>query len=240
VGTDGSPGVADRTIDVIVAALDEQDGIGETLGCVFAGAGSARLDVLVVDGGSRDRTRDLASQAGARVVQTEPGRARQFQEGLRATAGDAVIFLHADTRVPAGWADALLSALGQSGCVAGCFTFAFAPTPGAPASLGWVERGARLRSRWLRLPYGDQALFARRDTLDDIGGVPQACLMEDLDLVHRLQRRGRWVCLPLAIETSPRRHLEHGVWRTAARHAVATCGWWLGVPRARLRRWLAR
>lgn len=238
--TDDGPGGAEPTIDVIVPTLDEQDEIAATLGYVFAGAGSARLDVVVVDGGSCDRTRELAADAGARVVRTEPGRARQLQAGLRATAGDAVVFLHADTRVPADWAEALLAALGQSGCVAGCFAFAFAATPGAPAALGWVEWGARMRSRWLRMPYGDQALFARRDTLEAIGGVPQACLMEDLDLVRRLRQRGRLVCLPLAIATSPRRHLEHGVWRTATRHALAACGWRLGVPRARLQRWLAR
>jgi len=229
-----------KTVDVILPTLDEEDRIGGTLESVFAGAGTARLDVIAVDGGSRDRTRERARAAGARVVRAEPGRARQLQAGLAATAGEVVVFLHADTRLPAGWADALSNALSARECVGGAFDFAFAAAPGAPRSLRWVEGGARLRSRWLRLPYGDQALFARRRVLREIGGVPQASWMEDLDLVWRLRSRGRITCLPLAIETSPRRHVEHGVGRTAVRHAIAACGWWLGLPREPLRRWITR
>ena len=236
----GRSGGGMETIDVILPTLDEEDEIEETLESVFRGAGDARLDVITVDGGSRDRTRERAQATGARVVRAEPGRARQLQAGLSASAGEVVVFLHADTRLPAGWASALSSALGARGCAGGAFDFAFAASPGAPRSLRWVERGARLRSRWLRLPYGDQALFARREVLREVGGVPQAPWMEDLDLVWRLRSRGRLVSLPLAIETSPRRHLEHGVVRTAARHVLAACGWWFGVPREPLRRWVAR
>jgi rSAM/selenodomain-associated transferase 2 len=207
---------------------------------LFAGAGTTPFDVVVVDGGSLDGTPELACAHGARVVPSAPGRAQQLQAGLEATAGDVVVFVHADTRLPEGWADALVCAVAQPGCVGGAFDFAFEPEAGASRALAWVEWGSRLRSRWLGLPYGDQALFARRCELDAIGGIPQTPLMEDLDLVVRLKRRGRLVPLSLAVRTSPRRHLEHGVWRTALRHALAAVAWQLGAPRAPLRSWLDR
>jgi len=234
-GQDGDAG-----IDVVIPTLDEADRIAATLESLFAGAGDAQLDVVVVDGGSLDRTPELAREYGARVIQSAPGRARQLQAGLEATAGDAVVFVHADTRLPRGWADALTRALARPGVVAGAFDFAFEGAPTQSRGLAWVERGARLRSRWLCLPYGDQALFARRRDLERIGGIPQAAVMEDLDLVARLRGRGAIARVPLAVHTSPRRHLEQGVWRTAVRHVIAVLAWRLGAPRTRLRDWLGR
>jgi len=236
----GCDGRGEPILDVVIPTLDESDRIAATLESLFAGAGTARLDVVVVDGGSRDHTPERARECGARVVASAPGRARQLQAGLEATAGDAVVFVHADTRMPDGWAQALRAALARPTCVGGAFDFAFEREPGAPATLRLVEWGTRLRSRWLGLPYGDQAIFARRSDLDAIGGVPQAPLMEDLDLVARLRRRGRLSLLPLAVRTSPRRHLTGGVVRVASRHALAALGWRLGAPRDRLRRWLGR
>jgi rSAM/selenodomain-associated transferase 2 len=229
-------------IDVVIPTLDERDWIAGTLEALFAGAAGTgvALDVVVVDGGSRDGTPELACAHGARVVQSAPGRAQQLQAGLEATAGDVVVFVHADTCLPRAWAEPLLRAVARPGVVGGAFDFAFERDPGAPLSLAIVEWGTRLRSRWLGLPYGDQALFALRSELDAIGGVPQASLMEDLDLVARLRRRGRLTQLAERVRTSPRRHLEGGVWRVALRHAVAGIGWRIGAPRARLREWLGR
>ena len=234
------------TIDVVVPALDEQDQIVATLESLFAGAGIDQgegLDVVVVDGGSRDRTPERAVSSGARVIASAPGRAQQLQVGLEATAGDVVVFVHADTCLPDGWADAVLRAVRRPGCVGGAFQFSFAPEPAhgsAAGALRIVAAGTRLRSRWLGLPYGDQALFARRTVLAEIGGIPQSVLMEDLDLVARLRRCGRLALLHSAVRTSPRRHLERGVWRTAWQHSFAAVGWRLGVSRAWLRRWLGR
>jgi len=107
-------------------------------------------------------------------------------------------------------------------------------------SLRLLEWAVRLRSEWLGLPYGDQALFVRRSVLDRIGGVPEAPVMEDLDLVRAIRAEGRLAVLPLSATTSARRHLEGGVWRTASRHTLALVAWRLGVDRARVARWLGR
>jgi GT2 family glycosyltransferase len=92
----------------------------------------------------------------------------------------------------------------------------------------------------LGLPYGDQALFVRREVLDEIGGLPDTPVMEDLDLVRAMRLRGRLVFLQDLATTSARRHRAYGVIRTAVRHTLAASAWGLGLDRARIAAWLGR
>lgn len=195
------------------------------------------VEVVVVDGGSRDATCRLAREAGARVLRSGPGRARQLQAGVRATAGDPILFLHADTRLPPGWYAGVRRALRDPDVVGGAFALRF---DSGGARLRAVARMASWRSRWLGLPYGDQALFVRRDVLGAIGGVPDVPLMEDVDLVMAMRSRGRLVILHDAVQTSPRRYLAGGVARTVLRHTLALGAWRMGVDRGRIARWLGR
>ncbi len=171
-------------IAVVIPALDEADRV---VGAIESAA-APEVDVVVVDGGSRDDTRQRAAAAGARVVASAPGRARQLQTGVRETRSDVVVFLHADTRLPPGFADALRASLADPRVVGGAFRFHF---DDPRFRLRVVEWGTRVRVALFRLPYGDQALFVRRSALEGIGGVPQVPIMEDLDLVKALRRRGR-------------------------------------------------
>jgi rSAM/selenodomain-associated transferase 2 len=170
-------------------------------------------------------------------VASQPGRARQLAAGARAADADALLFLHADTLLPAGWAEAVGGALADPRVAGGAFAFRFAERS---LALALVEWGVRLRLALARLPYGDQAIFVRRSVLDAIGGVPQAPLMEDLDLVRAIQRAGRLALLREPAVTSARRYLERGVFRTAVRNFVALLGWALGVDRARIAAWYRR
>jgi hypothetical protein len=150
---------------------------------------------------------------------------------------EAILFLHADTTLPAGWADAVRGALADPAVAGGAFSFRFAErSPG----LRVIEWGVRLRLRLARLPYGDQALFVRRRVLDALGGVPQAPILEDLDLVRGIRASGELALLPLAVATSARRYLEHGVLRTWLRNAAALAAWHLGLDRERLARRVRR
>ena len=196
------------------------------------------VEVIVADGGSRDATRERALEAGARVVASAPGRARQLQAGALATTDvEAILFLHADTQLPEGWADAVACALAAPGVAGGAFAFRFAERgPG----LRFIEWGVRLRLALTRLPYGDQAIFVRRDALDAMGGVPQSPIMEDLDLVREIRRRGKLVLLPLAVVTSARRYRQRGILRTWLRNTAALTAWRLGVDRERLAAWYRR
>jgi rSAM/selenodomain-associated transferase 2 len=220
-------------LTVVIPALDEADQITGAI----ASACAAGCEVIVVDGGSRDGTKERAAAAGARVVVSAPGRARQLAAGARLAKGDTILFLHADTRLPEDWAGSVRSALADPGVVGGAFRLRFEPPSSA---LRLIEWGTRLRVALLRLPYGDQALFARRAVLESLGGIPQVEVLEDLDLVRALKRRGRIACLALPATTSARRYRSAGVLRTVLRNAAAVAGWWLGLPRGRIAAWLGR
>ena len=225
-------------LSVVIPALDEAERIG-------AAVGSARVpgvEVLVVDGGSRDATPARAAAAGARVVACEAGRARQLAVGAAAAQGDTLLFLHADSRLPRGFAPAIEAALAAPGVAGGAFTFRFERDEGGRLTLGLrlVEWGARLRVALFALPYGDQALFCRRPLLEAAGGIPQVPILEDLDLVRAWKRRGRIVTLPLAVETSPRRYQARGALRTMLRNWGAALAWALGADRTRVAAWYRR
>jgi len=239
---------------VVIPALDEADRIA---GAVRPAGGSGpRCDValeasvpgrdgerdaqpeptvLVVDGGSADDTAERARRAGARVLHSEPGRARQIDAGWRATSSEVVVFLHADTRLEDDWPTTLRTALADPAVAGGAFRLRF-DDPGWAFRV--LEAFVALRVRWLGLPYGDQAIFVRRRILEDIGGIPPVPLMEDLDLVARMKAHGRVVALSAAATTSSRRYRERGVCRTVVAHGAALLAWRLGLDRARVLRWV--
>lgn len=195
-------------ISVVIPALDEERGIAAAIRSVRDAA-----EVLVVDGGSRDATRELAAREGARVLESPRGRGRQLDEGARAATGDWLVFLHADTRLEPGWAEAL-GAL-PADVVGGAFRLAVdSPRRGFRV----VERGVRLRVRLFALPYGDQGLFARRDVYARIGGIPHLHLMEDVAFVARLRRAGRLAFPAVRAFTSPRRWERYGIVGTTVRN----------------------
>ena len=230
-------------LSVVIPALDEAEHIETTiLGALDSSAPTASstgsaIEVLVVDGGSQDQTRQIADAAGARVIESEPGRARQLALGAATSRGEAILFLHADTRLPSGWSLAVRRALGDPGVAGGAFRLRFDER--SPAML-WIEWFVRVRIALWRLPYGDQGLFVRRPVFEAIGGVPQVPLMEDLDLVARIKERGRFVMLRESVVTSARRYRERGVLRTLIHHWVALAGWRAGIDRDRLAHWMGR
>lgn len=238
-------------IGVVIPTLDEAQTVERALRSVVGpGSSDDAVEVIVVDGGSRDETCARARKAGARVIETScsesapsrriSGRARQLQAGFEACEGDAVLFLHADTWLPDGWSRQVRAALADPGVAGGAFRFRFDPAEGTSPLLRAIEWGARLRVAWFGLPYGDQAIFARRSVLEQLGGVPQVALMEDLDLVDGLKRHGRLALLDAPATTSARRYRTRGVLRTFGRNAGALLAWRLGLDRERVAAWYRR
>ena len=218
-------------ISVVIPTLDEA-------ACIRGSLESAMLpgvEVVVVDGGSRDGSVLRAREAGVPVLEAERGRSPQLARGVEATEGDVLLLLHADTRLPPAWPQMVRGALAEPDVVGGAFRFAFDTRSWALGLLTW---GARLRGRLLRLPYGDQALFVRRSVLEAMGGVPQVPILEDLDLVRQMKARGRIALLPASVSTSARRYLDHGIFRTAFAHVLAALAWRFGVDRSRIAAWL--
>ncbi|HEY6170203.1 MAG TPA: TIGR04283 family arsenosugar biosynthesis glycosyltransferase [Verrucomicrobiae bacterium] len=220
-----------RTISVVIPTLNEAAGLPDTL---------ARIrhvpevcEIIVVDGGSRDGTADLAAKLGCRVLSSEPGRGRQMRVGAAAATGDVVLLLHADTWVEPGLGRAALNCFHDPAVVGGGFWKVF-----RGGSL--LMRGSRFKCavRFLvvRRVLGDQAMFIRRDALERIGGVPDVPLMEEFELCRALRRIGKLVLAGSTVSTSARRFEKLGVWRTYARMWRVTLGYYLGVPPAELQR----
>ena len=205
------------SVSVVIPTLDEEQRLPSAIQSVRADA-----DVIVVDGGSGDATREVAAREGARVLEAPRGRGRQLDQGARAATGEWLLFLHADTRLETGWADALAALPPE--VVGGAFRFA---VDSPRAAFRVVERAVRLRLRLFALPYGDQGLFVRREVYARIGGVPHLPLMEDVAFVARLRRAGRLAFPPVRAFTSARRWDRYGIvgttlrnWSLLARYAA--------------------
>jgi rSAM/selenodomain-associated transferase 2 len=200
--------MATATISVIIPALNEEPVVSSAVRSVRDDA-----EVIVVDGGSTDGTRAEAAAAGATVIASERGRGAQLGAGARAAGGEWLVFLHADTRLEAGWARELRSL--SPAMVGGAFRFAL---DSPRRRYRWLERGVALRCRLFRLPYGDQALFARRQTYSAVGGFRPLPLMEDVDFVRRLRRAGPLAFPAARAFTSARRFERRGMLATSLRN----------------------
>jgi len=184
-------------------------------------------EVVVVDAGSDDATVLVARLAGAQVLRSEANRGRQLALGVAASSAPWLLLLHADARLPVGWARALAQAMAGGDHQAWAFRLAI---DGADPALRWVEAAVGLRCRWRQLPYGDQGLLLSRRQLAAVGGIRPLPLMEDLDLVLRLRRQVPIRLLPLALRVDGRRWRRLGVLRTSWSNWRLRRAWRRGVP----------
>lgn len=192
------------------------------------------LEIIVVDAGSTDATAEVArSVPGVRVIEAPRGRARQMNTGAGLAQGDYLWFLHADSAPVAGSVAAIRDALDDPAVSGGAFQFRL---DGKRLSYRIIEAGVSFRSRWLRLPFGDQGLFLRRSDFVAIGGYRDAPLFEDVYLVRDLRRKGRLALVDLPLPTSPRRWEAHGIAATTLTHWGLLALETLGVPPERLAR----
>lgn len=221
-------------ISVIVPALDEEEHVVGALRSARTALGS-RAELLVVDGGSSDRTRERAAPL-ARVLRAGSCRGEQLDTGARAARGRILVFLHADTRLAPDAGHALRRALARPGAVGGCFRFAVDPPSGTFSRWRLLEASVRFRTRWFRTATGDQVLFALRDAYREAGGFPSWPLFEDVELVRRLRRVGGFVRADAPAHTSRRRWETRGFWRTVATHVLLRVAYAAGVSPQRLAR----
>jgi len=222
---------AGSRISVIIPALNEQHRIGMAIDSLNT---AVDIDIIVVDGGSADATVAIAARHGARVCHAIAGRARQMNAGARRAHGDILLFLHADTRLPSDWDDQVRCALADRAVIAGAFSLGI----DAPArKYRLIEMAANMRSRWLQLPYGDQAIFLWRQDFLKNGGYARLPIMEDFELMRRLGRQGRVVTLASRSMASPRRWRKLGALRTTLVNQKVVVGYLLGVSPETLARW---
>ena len=220
-------------LSIIIPTLNERTG----LPAIVAAAQALRpQEILVVDGGSTDGTREwVQSQAGLRLVDSERGRGPQLNAGARSALGDVLLFLHADCLPSPDTAAAIDSVLQNPKSAGGCFSVRFAER--RPWSLGLVAKVINWHSRAFRYATGDQAIFVRRAIFDAAGGFPDWPLFEDVEFVRRVNQQGRFVVLRSNVTLSARRWLARGVWRTSLLMLALYAGYRIGVPASRLKDW---
>ena len=195
-------------MSIVIPVLDEAAVLGAAL-AALAPLAAAGAEVIVVDGGSRDDSRELAAANGTRVVSAPRGRASQMNAGAQVARGNALVFLHADSKLPANALTAIGAALGRREW--GRFDVTI---EGKGALLALVAAMMNLRSRLTGIATGDQAIFVRRDAFERAGGFPAIPLMEDVALSRALKKIGPPACLTERVATSGRRWEKHGTLRT--------------------------
>jgi rSAM/selenodomain-associated transferase 2 len=213
-------------VSVIIPTLDEAHSIGATLRALTRHRHGGRVEVIVVDGGSADATREIAREHGAQIILSARGRGAQMHAGATIARGNALWFLHADTIPPPDAPQLILDALRQDArIVGGNFTINFDGTRFAARFMTWLYP----QLRRLGLCYGDSAIFVRASVYRAVGGFKPFPVFEDLDFVRRLRARGRLVHLGAPVVTSSRRFEGRSFAFTFARWSFLQALYWLGV-----------
>jgi rSAM/selenodomain-associated transferase 2 len=228
-------------ISVIIPTLNEERTIMATL------AHTAALgfdELIVVDGGSLDQTPVLVesyrqrtqspAQSPVRLVTAPCGRARQMNEGAKASGGEILLFLHADTQLPDDAKTMIDTTLADQRMVGGRFDVRF----DRPSMWGTIiSRMMNWRSRLSGIATGDQALFVRRPIFEQMGGFADMPLMEDIDFSRRLKRKGATAALTTTVTTSFRRWEQHGPLRTILLMWALRFLYWIGISPSHLVEW---
>lgn len=218
-------------ISVIIPALNEEKNIAVTL----QELGRLKPDeLIVVDGGSADGTREVCQRFGAELHATPKGRARQMNFGARRATGEVLLFLHADTRLPRSAFADIRSVLEDPRVVGGRFDLQLDAVRPMLKLIGFM---ISLRSRISKVATGDQGIFVRREIFAELGGYPDIPLMEDVAFSRALKRRGMVACLRSRVVTSARRWEQEGVWGTVLKMWLLKSLYLVGISPVRLKRY---
>ncbi|TCK99459.1 hypothetical protein BXY66_3963 [Shimia isoporae] len=217
-------------LSVVIPTLNAEKALPVCLAAVYEGVEAGLLrELIVVDGGSEDGTRELADEVGADVLTVPPSRGGQLQAGAEAARGEWLLFLHADTELSPGWSDVVGAHMARDKDRAGYFRLGF-DRGGAPAR--FVARWANIRSRVFGLPYGDQGLLVSRRLYRDVGGYSNIPLMEDVSMARSL--RGKLSGLSHLAVTSAEKYRAQGWMKRGARNLWTLVRYFVGVSPERL------
>jgi len=219
---------------IIVPALHESDKINSLIDQINSLGCNKGCEIIVVDGSRENDTIEAIRNKEVIKLGSERGRGKQMNGGASVARGEILIFLHTDTELPLGAFTKINSVMEQNKYVAGAFSLGIKSEKFLYKSLA---RLASLRCRLTRIPYGDQAIFIRRDYFNRIGGYREISLMEDVELMRRIKHTGKEICiLPDPVMTSARRWDEEGFLYVLLRNTTLFIMYILGVSPEKLAR----
>ncbi len=217
-------------ISVIIPTLNEKKTLGRLLSSLQVYQG---LEVIVADGGSTDHTLEIAAYYGAITISSEPGRGKQQNMGAHIASNEVLLFLHSDTFLPVDFHKHIHTLLDKSDTAAGAFRLKIsAPDTGYRI----IEWGTNLRSKILKLIYGDQAIFLRKEIFFIAGGFPDQKFLEDVELIRRLKKLGKIRLAPAEVTTSSRRWKRCGLVQTTLMNQFILAGYLFGMNHESLSR----
>ena len=223
---------------IIVPVLNEADQINPLIEHIHSQGFRRLYEVIVVDGDQQGGTIRIIQDKDVIAITTEKGRGRQMNAGAAVARGEILIFLHADTTLPDNALGKISQTLQDRDYVGGAFDLKI---DSDRLFLKYISARASLRSRWNRIPYGDQAIFIRKKYFDQIGGYKEIPLMEDVDLMRRIKKDGKQiVILPDKVRTSARRWESEGALYTTLRNQILVRLFYLGVSPHRLAKYYWR
>jgi rSAM/selenodomain-associated transferase 2 len=217
-------------ISVIVPVKGESPASAE---CFRSLAADSDAELLVADGGGSAETREAFRRIGARVLSSFGSRGARLHAAAGEARGETFLFVHSDSRVPEGALGLVRDAI-RGGASAGAFSLGYED---AGPGLRWISAWANLRTRWLKMPFGDQGIFCRRDVYQRSGGFRDLPICDDVDFVRRLNRVARLRIFREKTVTSPRRYREQGNLRQVLRNWRVLAGYFAGVSPEKLLRW---
>ncbi len=222
-------------ISVIIPVLHEGAKINEAVSRLRAQDPGRCAEIIVVDGDPAGSTVKTIIDTGVRSLVAEKGRARQMNHGAELARCAVFLFLHADTFLPPDAFPLILDAMSDVRVVAGAFDLGFATDR---RIFRITEKYVSVRSRLTRVPFGDQAIFIRKSYFDRMGGYRDIPLMEDIELMKRIRKRGdRIHIIPVKVRTSPRRYEREGILYGTFRNWLLQILYALGVSPGRLAKW---
>lgn len=222
-------------ISVVIPTLEEAE---EVAGAIASAVRGGAYEVIVADASASGATARTAEVAGALVLGSDRGRARQLNAGARQAKGDVLVFLHADTRLPVDAADLVRDVLDDHEVALGSFRYGTRTPHDLTDAV--IRLGADARHLLFGLPYGDQCQFCRKQDFEDVGGFPDIPTMEDYEFALQMRRLGRVATARGSVDTSTRTWRKHGLARATLVNAGVIAGYRLGVPPERLAGWRAR
>jgi rSAM/selenodomain-associated transferase 2 len=222
-------------ISIIIPVLNEQEGLKGLIARIRCLDPAIPREVIVVDGDPRGSTIATLDGRDIIAVVSDKGRARQMNRGAALATGGVLLFLHADTDLPAQALQRIEAAMAGTTCAAGAFDLGIGSSR---AVFRITECYVALRTRLTRVPFGDQAIFVRRNVFDELGGYQDIPVMEDVELMKRIRRSGHPIrIIPDRVMTSPRRWEQEGILFCTVRNWLLQAAYALGVPPRRLSRW---